>query len=266
MHALCEVTETNDEQLLRRCWDFEIALDLEFSPRLEDVGDGFTAVLDPELPQVWDSNYLIVERPDAEAEAVAAKAEQVLDGLGMGHRSVYTREPQWGAPLADALVKLGWEREDDLYLLLRREPDRPAEVAVEQVSLDDVAQVNRATILAEKWGSEELAVQLHERDRKLGKVCRDRWFAAHHEGEIAACCRLMQYQGLGKVEDVATLEAGRNRGLARAVVLEAIRCSRADRDELTFIVALADDWPRQLYERLGFDSLGIASSARRRPE
>ena len=91
------MTEPTDEQILRRCWHYEIDLDLEFSPRVEDIGDGFTAVLDPELPQVWDSNYLIVEREDAEAEAVAAKAEEVLDGLGMGHRSVYTREPQWGA-------------------------------------------------------------------------------------------------------------------------------------------------------------------------
>ena len=259
------MADPSDAELLRRCWHFEIDLDFELSPRVEDVGDGFTAVLDTELPKVWDSNYLLVERPGAEPEAVAAKADEVLGGLGMEHRSVYTREPQWGAPLADGLVKLGWEREDDLYMVLRREPDRPAAVAVEQVGLDEVRQVNLATILEEQWGSEEVAEQILERDRKLGEACRDRWFAARHEGEIAACCRLMQWRGLGKVEDVSTLEAARNRGLARAVVLEAARASRADGDELTFIVAAANDWPWRLYERLGFDSLGQASSARRTP-
>ena len=257
---------STDEKLLRRCWDFEIELDLEYAGRVEDVGDGMTAVLDTELPQVWDSNYLIVEREDIAAETVAVKADEVFGGLGMKHRAVYTRDPAWGAPLADGLVKLGWERENDLYMVLRRGPDRPPEIATEQVDLDDVAHINLAMILAEKWGTEEVAAQLHERDRKLGGVCRDRWFAARHEGEIASCCRLMQRDGLGKVEDVSTLEAARNRGLARAVVLEAVRNSLSDGDELTFIVALVDDWPRQLYGRLGFDVLGEASSARRRPD
>ncbi len=266
MHAYPHVTEASDEQLLRRGWKFEIDLDLEFSPRVEDVGDGFTAVLDPSLPLVWDSNYLIVERPDASAALVAAKADEVLGGLGMKHRAVYTRDPRWGAPLADGLEKLGWEREDDVYMLLRREPDRPAAVAVEQVGLDEVAHVNRATILAEEWASGEVAGQLHERDRKLGTACRDRWFAARHEGEVAACCRLMQRGGIGKVEDVSTLETARNRGLARAVVLAAARSSLADGDQLTYIVALAGDWPRQLYGRLGFDPIGEASSARRKPD
>ena len=113
--------------------------------------------------------------------------------------------------------------------------------------MDEVREVKEKLILEAEWGTREVAEQLHERDRKVGEACRDRWFAARHEGEIAAACRLMQFQGIGKVEDVSTLEAARNRGLARAVVLEASKQSVADGDDFTFIVALSDDWPRQLY-------------------
>ena len=255
-----------DSELLRRCWHFELDLDAEVSPRVEDAGDGFTAVLDTDLPLVWDSNYLVVEREDAGAEELAAKAEEVLGGLGMEHRQAYTREPGWSTSLAREMVGLGWEDQRDVYMLLRREPDREPGVEVEEVGLDEVRHVNQATILAEPWGTEEVAEQLHERDRKFGEVCRDRWFAARSEGQIASTCRLMQFEGIGKVEDVSTLEPARNQGLARAVVLEAIRSSVADGDELTFIVAEADDWPRQLYVRLGFDDLAEASAPQRKPE
>jgi predicted GNAT family acetyltransferase len=151
-------------------------------------------------------------------------------------------------------------------MVLRREPDRPAAVEVEEVDLEEVRRVKDEIILAQEWGTEEVAAQLHGRDRKVGEVCRDRWFAARHEGEIAAACRLMQFQGIGKVEDVSTLEAARNRGLARAVVLEASKQSVADGDDFTFIVALSDDWPRQLYARLGFDPVGEAVSLQRKPD
>ena len=258
--------EPTDEQFLRRGWKLEMDLDVEFAERVEDVGDGFTAVLDTSLPMVWDSNYVIPETVEISAEDVAAKADVVLGALGMEHRTAYPREPEWSTRLADPMVKLGWEAERDVYMVLRREPDRPAEVEVEEVEMDEVREVKEALILEAEWGTREVAEQLHERDRKVGEACRDRWFAARHEGEIAAACRLMQFGGIGKVEDVSTLEPARNRGLARAVVLEASKQSVADGDDFTFIVALSDDWPRQLYARLGFDPVGEAVSLQRKPD
>jgi predicted GNAT family acetyltransferase len=111
----------------------------------------------------------------------------------------------------------------------------------------------------------DLAEQLVERDAKVGDLLRDRWYAARADGELAGACRLMQGDGLGQVEDVATLKVARNRGIARAVVLAAVQASVDDGDDATFIVADADDWPRQLYERLGFDEVGNADLFRKKP-
>jgi predicted GNAT family acetyltransferase len=62
---------------------------------------------------------------------------------------------------------------------------------------------------------------------------------------------------VAQIEDVATLPAFRNRGLARAVVLEAAALARASGAELVFLVADENDWPKDLYGRLGFDQIGV---------
>jgi hypothetical protein len=40
------------------------------------------------------------------------------------------------------------------------------------------------------------------------------------------------------------------------LVLRAAAESRAAGNDLTFLVADADDWPQRLYERLGFETVG----------
>jgi hypothetical protein len=39
-------------------------------------------------------------------------------------------------------------------------------------------------------------------------------------------------------------------------VLAAIEAARADGAEFVFLVADLEDWPKELYRRLGFDELG----------
>jgi GNAT superfamily N-acetyltransferase len=55
---------------------------------------------------------------------------------------------------------------------------------------------------------------------------------------------------------VVTTDAYRNRGLARAVVLSAAAAARDAGADLVFLRADAADWPRRLYERLGFAVAG----------
>jgi len=61
---------------------------------------------------------------------------------------------------------------------------------------------------------------------------------------------------IGQVEDVFTLPDYRGRGLARSLVLHAVAESHAVGNELTFLVADADDWPQRLYVKLSFETVG----------
>jgi RimJ/RimL family protein N-acetyltransferase len=54
---------------------------------------------------------------------------------------------------------------------------------------------------------------------------------------------------------VNTLQRFRGRGLGRAIVQHAVDEARTS-NEIVYLEALADDWPRELYEKLGFDVVG----------
>jgi ribosomal protein S18 acetylase RimI-like enzyme len=76
------------------------------------------------------------------------------------------------------------------------------------------------------------------------------------DGEVVSYADLYQDGADAQVEDVGTLDEHRGRGYASAVVLAAIEASRRDGAELVFLVADANDWPQELYRRLGFETVG----------
>jgi ribosomal protein S18 acetylase RimI-like enzyme len=184
----------------------------------------------------------------------------------MKHRGVKTRQPALAAELEPEFEHLGWDVDRTLVMVLQREPDREGLVEVQQVDRKEVESLRLALMKEHPWITPEAAPQLLELDRRIAEVHRDRSFAARHDGKFASCCRLYQQDGVGQVENVETLPQGRNQGLARAVVLAAIEASREDGDELIFITADATDWPQKLYERLGFDEVGISLGFRLKPE
>jgi GNAT superfamily N-acetyltransferase len=260
------MAQTTDVELLQRCHDFELELGLAAAERVEDLGDGITAVLSPGIPLVWDANYLLVEKGGRAAAQIAERADELLGGLGMKHRCVVTRQPALADELEPEFEQLGWDVDRTLVMALRREADRPGSVEVEQVAPKVAEPLRIALRQDHPWTTPEVNPQLLEYDRRLADVYRDRWFAVRLDGDVASACRLYQHNGIGQVEDVVTLPHARNRGLARAVVLAAIDASRTDGDELIFITADATDWPLQLYERLGFDAIGISLGFQIKPE
>jgi ribosomal protein S18 acetylase RimI-like enzyme len=68
---------------------------------------------------------------------------------------------------------------------------------------------------------------------------------------------------VAEVCDVGTHPSHRGRGLARAVVTAAVAAARGDGADLIVVTADADDWPRQLYARLGFEPVGLIERFRR---
>jgi ribosomal protein S18 acetylase RimI-like enzyme len=83
-----------------------------------------------------------------------------------------------------------------------------------------------------------------------------RLFAAEVDGKLVAHTELYSEDGVGQVENVYTLADYRGRGLARSLVLRGVEESHAAGNDLTFLVADADDWPQRLYEKLGFETVG----------
>jgi ribosomal protein S18 acetylase RimI-like enzyme len=211
------------------------------------------------LPLVHDLNFLRAERPrGATADELAAEAERVQRATpGVRHRRVNVRSEEARAELEPQFKSLGWAPQRFVLMVHRREPDRPSETMVREVDERTLRPVWAEAIRSLPHGKDEqLVQQILEHRRLIVDAIPTRLVAAEADGKLVAYAELYSENGVGQVEDVVTLPAYRGRGFARAVVLWGVEQSRAAGNELTFLVADADDWPQQLYERLGFETMG----------
>jgi ribosomal protein S18 acetylase RimI-like enzyme len=212
-----------------------------------------------QLPRVWSLNYMLAEREldEASAAELAEEADRTLDAAGVRHRKIEVWNEQAGLRLESGFRRLGWHVERDVVMTHRRAPDRESETAsVEEVSADELADVWAEGIRTEPWGKDDDVVRQLVEHKYVFADAGARFFAARAEGGIRSYCELYSDGSTGQIEAVMTLPEFRNRGLARAVVSKALAESSAMGHELTFLLADDDDWPKHLYEKLGFDTIG----------
>jgi GNAT superfamily N-acetyltransferase len=166
-----------------------------------------------------------------------------------------------GARIAPALSPRGWLVEHDLFMALRRPRDRePTPGLAHEVDAERHRAAEAATIREEPYGRDEDVVrQLIGMRTALGAaVPTARFFVGTADGVDAAVTTLYSDGVTAQVEDVATLPDYRRRGLARAAVSAAIDAAVEMGHRFIFIIADDDDWPKELYGRLGFDPIGRA--------
>ena len=251
--------------------DFERAfalmdrIDERVADRIDPTPHG-ELVVSRRLFHVHDENFLRVRDPaGAGAEELAAEAEAAHGRYPeVRHRRVNLRGAEASERLEPGFRALGWAPQRFVLMARRRGPDREAEVPVRE--LDESA-------LRSAWaeGSRsfvpdgEVIEQIVAHHLAIGRAIPTRYFAVEAAGGVAAYCELYSWDGVGQVENVVTLPRFRNRGFARALVLHATEESRAGGNDLTFLVADADDWPYRLYEKLGFEIEGRYTRFLRNP-
>ena len=210
-----------------------------------------TAILGDAIPDVYDHNYVSVEEPRVGATELAADADEAL--ADRRHRRVIVED---GTPgLAAEFAERGYVLSTHLVLAHTRGLDRRVDTsAVRELPLDDLLPARTEATLREPWGDESLARQLNEAKRRIGRAVPTRFYGALVGGAVAGWCELCTEDGIAQIEDVEVLEEFRGRGLGRALVQHALDEGRRSAD-LVFLEALADDWPRELYARLGFTAV-----------
>jgi ribosomal protein S18 acetylase RimI-like enzyme len=209
-----------------------------------------TAVFDDALPRRLDSNFLRVER-EADAETVRSEAER------LGRRMIFVPDPSLGEPLAPFFKKRGWRVNRVVVMVQRRAPERETDLSLVREVPEEELRAARARLNAgEPWGSPEVLEQLFAGKRSIGEKVDARFFAVLVDGKVVSYTDLYQDGTEAQVEDVGTLDEHRGNGYATAVVLAAIAEARRSGAEFVFLVADKEDWPKELYRRLGFDELG----------
>jgi GNAT superfamily N-acetyltransferase len=218
------------------------------------------ALLAPDLPDVWSRNYLVLGEGHGAVSAadLANEVDALFRPLGLSHRKVEVFDDATGARLQPGFTRLGWSFECDVIMVAQREPDRAADTsAVGELSADELVPA-----WAESWHldphvfSDHVARQLIENKRRLPEIIDTRFFAGRVDGDVAAYCELYSDGRTAQIENVFTLERFRGRCLARAVVSKALDEARRAGHDLVFLIADRNDWPKELYGKLGFDVVG----------
>jgi GNAT superfamily N-acetyltransferase len=216
------------------------------------------AYLDRDHPQRWDANFLRVGRApgDVSADELLAEAERILGGAGYPHRAIVISDDEAGTRLAPAIAAAGYTAEPDTTMIFSgRPPDRESDLVAEECRFAQVEELIREGYRREH-GDPAIVDSFADLQHRFEQLVGARFFMARVDGVPAGRCKLYLDAGDAQVESVSTLEEFRGRGVARAIVLAATRAALAAGARDVFIVADDSDWPKHLYERLGYDHIG----------
>ena len=231
------------EELIRdRC--VERVVKTRFGPAL--FNDTYSAI--------WFLNVLRAEQPgDATAEEIAAEADCVQAELG--HRRVIL--PPGATDLENGFRALGWKPDHFLFMVYRGGGE-PADTArVEEVEPGRLRRLRQEIIREWQPNADDKTVsEMNGADMLQLKAADSRVFGIVEDGEVVSSAQLYSDGSTAQVEDVATLPAYRGRGYAKALVTRAVEEAVAGNHGFIFLVADGDDWPKKLYNRLGFEEVG----------
>ena len=211
------------------------------------------------LPLVYDLNFMRLEHPDDDAtvEALVREADRVMGA--MGHRQITIEDEELGSGLAPGFKDEGWNVNRHVVMVHRRSPDAPRLIDEVRVVEEPEVWPSRAEFLSTyEWcRDDQVLAQMHGAYRVWMRAGNGRDFAILRDGRAVSFAMLWMHDAVGQIEDVATLENYRNQGLSSAVVTRALQEARSVGCDLVFLIADEDDWPKQLYARLGFEPVGL---------
>ena len=244
-----------DTQDLQRIESFGTRFNELISERLV-AWSGGVAYIHSGYPKIWDMNFLDLRASGLSARDIAAEADGVMGAAGCEHRRVQVLDPDVGAALEPEFTDLGWSTDLHVVMTHRREPNRVFDTSsVEEIGA--AAWPGRVEQMRSYAATDDPETQRQMRGLYdlMFEVVDARDFAIVEDGKAVSFALLLTDGSIGQIEDVATLEAYRNRGYSWRVMSKALDESRA-RYDLTFLIADDRDWPKDFYSKLGFDAIG----------
>ena len=252
---------------LDRALAFEKAFATRCAERIVPCRSGH-AYFNDSFPHVWYLNYLLVDpAKDIDPGELAAEAELLHTDAGHSHRLIEIPDEALGAGVERFFRRLRWQVDPMALMAYRGEGERAAETAqVDEVSREQLVPFREETARAQPWAtSDEVVREVVAAGEIAARAGNSRFFAVQVDGRPVAAAQLNSDGRIAEVDDVATLPEFRRRGYASAIVLRAVEEALAAGHELVFLVAEDEDWPKELYERLGFETIGRTWSLLRTP-
>ncbi len=221
-------------------------------------------MIDPRFPAIWDANYARVDEPVTDltlAEVEAALAPALQRARASAYHVVLFF-PEEAARLLGELSsrgdRLSWD------VVMRYEGGDNSAPALEVETLapgDELWEVIRGTLPLFDIVDPDVASQLMLMEREVQSKGGKRWFGVRLQDRVVAVAAMLLIEGVGYVDNVATLPEARRRGFASELTRRIVReCLRAGADSVYLFVD--PEGPLGMYERLGFRKLARVASTR----
>ncbi len=259
-------------EALAAALDFKHTQLIKAVERVEAVPDvaGGLAAFSPSLPDVWDLNLVLAPQGAGRAtlERLFEAAERLQGAAGLHHRKLRVSGPGAAHDTLESLATAaGWGFERELVMVRRRASDRKpnAGVAVRELGADELASAEDQFLMSEPYGGDAVVRrQLIAQHARWERGATTAWRLGIVEDErVLAWCRLYDDHAVTEIDAVGVLPDRRGSGLGRAL-LEGV-LARVPGDRMLFLCADNEDWPKHLYGRLGFDTVGERSGATKTP-
>jgi ribosomal protein S18 acetylase RimI-like enzyme len=213
-----------------------------------------------EFPNVYMLNFVrVVGAPaDLDIDELVASADELHGNAGHDHRDVIIEDARLGASLAPEFRARGWEVSTLLVMGYRGGGELPAtNMDIRELTSEELRSIRARSLAGGPSAKDpETIRQLIAKDDLLARAAGARFFGAVVGGQTVCSADLYSNGRTAQIESVLTLEEFRQRGLGRAVVAEAVRAALASGHDFVFLVADDEDWPKDLYARMGFNPLG----------
>lgn len=209
------------------------------------------------LPLVHTLNQLHLDRPISPSEVIARADDLQRD---LAFRYVLVNDAASGRAAEEELTGSGWRVEREVLMVLSPPAaDPPEPSGVSELREDEMLALMRRWLEEEfPQASREELDQVDEYNRREGLLWNERRLGRRGpDGEAVAVTKLRRQDTTAWVEDVYTLPHARRQGHARALVTTAVREALQGGSTFTFIIADDNDWPKHLYEAIGFRPVGL---------
>ncbi len=229
---------------------------------IRPVGPGWVA-RSRSLPLVWSLNQLRITEPTTFAAASALADE---DLAGLPYRHIVVEDEPTAARLEGSFRTAGWTVDREVLMALAEPPDRVVDTgSVVALSEEQMLALMRRWLAEERPGISAAGLdQVEEYNRREGRMWNERRLGiADRDHRPTAITKLRVDRTIAWVEDVYTVPEARGRGHARALVSHATALAESEQCRVTFIIADDNDWPKNLYGRVGFRPVGRTTTVHR---
>lgn len=221
-----------------------------------------TVVRASRYPDYWDFNLVHVEEPpELSAEELRAFADEVMDGLE--HRRFDFDDAEVAERYREDFESAGWFTTKLVWM--RHGGEVPAGVASE-VDVEEVPY-DEAHALRVAWHVEDFPEvnpgEYHRQAREVALAKGAQVLVSHEGDDVVSFAQLERADGSAEITQVYVHPDHRGGGRGTAMTRAAIEAA-GDADDL-WICADADDRAKDLYAKLGFETVTWTVELTKRP-